>query len=165
MVMRLVNSSLWMYISPNAIWPFMENSYSNTIFVCCFGLIHSTVSAQCRLNLFVHSDLFSASAVYILVSTIPCTLGPALFVGFYLPLILLGLFIMFIFWMFHVHTINFPINLVLGSSPPILAISINLFLWFLDAAVFKVGNYFNITRVGIPSFSVSMGLGYVFSPL
>ena len=27
--MRLINSFLWVYMSPNAIWPFMENSYSN----------------------------------------------------------------------------------------------------------------------------------------
>ena len=37
MVMRLINSFLWVCMSPNAIWPFMENTYSNTLLPYVFG--------------------------------------------------------------------------------------------------------------------------------
>ena len=76
---------------------------------------------------------------------------------FFLP------FIMLIGCMFHAHAIKFPINLMLGAPPPILAISSNTVPWFLDVPGFNVVNFLNITIFGIPHFSVIAGLGYVSS--
>ena len=76
---------------------------------------------------------------------------------FFLP------FIMLIVCMFYAHAIKFPINLMLGVPPPILAISINIVPWFLDAPGFNVVNSLSINIFGIPHFSVIAGLGSVSS--
>ena len=102
---------------------------------------------------------FSTSTITSWVFTIPCTLGSTLFVGFYLTLILFILFIMFIGWMVHVNFIKFPYHLVPGSPIPILAISDNTILWFIDSPGLSIYNSLNITLVGVPSFSVGAGLG------
>ena len=65
--------------------------------------------------------------------------------------------------MVHVHSITFYFHIVLGSPPPILSISRNIFLLFIDTTEFKIFNSLNITHVGVPSFSVGSGLGYVTS--
>ena len=68
---------------------------------------------------------------------------------------------MFVRWVVHVHSIKFPFHIVLGSTPPILAISGNLFLLFLDTPGFKIVKSINITIDGVPYFSVGECLGSV----
>ena len=83
-------------------------------------------------------------------------MAPALIVGFSLSILFFFPFIIYVGCMVHVHTIKFFVHIVLGTPPPILVISSNLALLFLDVPVFKVGNYLNITIVGFPFFLVSM---------
>ena len=68
-----------------------------------------------------------------------------------------------IVWMVHVHYIKFLFHLVLGSPPPILAISGNIFFINLESTGFKIVKSVNITIVAFPSFSVGASLGYVTS--
>ena len=42
-----------------------------------------------------------------------------------------------------------------------MAISGNIFLWFIDSPGFNIVKSLKITIVGVPSFSVGAGLGYV----
>ena len=102
------------------------------------SLGHSIVSANCRLHLLVQSEVFPTSTITSWVFTIPWTLVPALFVRFSLPLFFFVPFIVLVAWMDHVHFIKFPFRLVLGALVPILAISGNLILWFLDSPVFNI---------------------------
>ena len=88
--------------------------------------------------------------------------GTCPFVGgmiFYFP------FIMYIGWMVHVYTIKFHIYIMLGAPPLILSISSNIIPEFLDVSGFNVGNYLDISLVGFPSFSVSVGLVYFYFSL
>ena len=74
---------------------------------CCVNLVHPTVSSKCILHLWGQSEAFATSTISSWVFTAPCTLGHALFVGLYLPLIYFSPFIMNIGWMVHVHSIKF----------------------------------------------------------
>ena len=130
---------------------------------CYLILGHYTVSKKCRLYLWGQSKAFSVSHIYSWVFTIPCTMGSPLFVGLYLPLIFFIPFSMLVGWMFHVHIIKFPFRILLGTPPPILAISGNLFLWFFYSSKFKISKSLNITLVGVAYFSVGSGLGSVNS--
>ena len=65
--------------------------------------------------------------------------------------------------MVHVNYIKCLFHLVLGAPIPILAISGNIVLLFLDYPRFKIFKYLNINIVGVPSFSVDTGLGSVTS--
>ena len=127
------------------VWLVVESNH-----FCYFILVNPTVSEQCRLYLWGKSEWFYASTISILYCTILCTMGPSLFPGLYIPMFFFWPFIMFIEWMVHVHTIKFNIHLMLWAPTPILSISINIVLWFLDALVFKVGKYLNIPIVGVP---------------
>ena len=98
---------------------------------CYVILGHFKIVVKYRLNLLVQSDAFYTSNIYSWVFTIPCSLGPDLFLGFSITLFLFITFIMFVVWMFHVNPIKFPFHIVLGSPIPILAISGNLILWFI----------------------------------
>ena len=70
---------------------------------------------------------------------------------------------MFIGLMVNVHAIKLPMHIVLGAKPLILTIYSNIIIWFFDAPGFKVIKYHKITLVGVPSSSVSVGLGFIFS--
>ena len=52
---------------------------------------------------------------------------------------------------------------MIGEPPPILAISGNILLLFIDYPGFKIVKSLNIALVRIPSFSIGAGLGYVKS--
>ena len=99
-----------------------------------------------------HSESLSTSNIFCWVFTIPCSLGPALFVGFSLPLFFFIPFIMFVFWMFCVHPIKFPFHIVICSPIPIFVVSGSLILRFLDSPIFNIVHSLNITLVGFPSF-------------
>ena len=51
MVMRLINSFLWMYMSPNAIWPFMEKFIFQHAPALCIRVI------QAREMYYSHDDV------------------------------------------------------------------------------------------------------------
>ena len=104
--------------------------YSNNF--CYFIMGYSTISAQCRLNLLVQIKALYTYTITIWVFTIPSSLVPNLFVGFYIPLIFRP-FIMLVGFMVHVHSIKCPFRLVLGSPIPILASFGNPILWFIDS--------------------------------
>ena len=70
---------------------------------------------------------------------------------------------MFISLVVHVHSIKFTLHLILGATPPIMAIYGNIFIWFIDTSGFIIVKYLNITLVWVPSFSVGPGLGYFTS--
>ena len=57
---------------------------------------------------------------------------------------------MFTVWMVNIHSIKFTFYLVLGVPPPILAISGNISLWFLDRPGLKIVKSLNITLFGVP---------------
>ena len=105
---------------------------------CCVRLIHSTVSEKCRLNLWGKSDALDASTIYAWFFTIPCTLGPSLFVGLSLPLFFFIPFIMLVGWMVHIHYINFPFHILLGSPISILTIPSNIIFLLLDSPGFNI---------------------------
>ena len=128
---------------------------------CYLSLRHYIVSAKCILHLWGQSEAFSISTNSSWVFTIPCTLGNALFVGFYLTFYFLSPLIMLVLWMVHVNSIKLPLYPVLGTPPPILDISGNIFLWFLDTPVFKIVKSLNITLLGVNLFSVGAGMGSV----
>ena len=75
------------------VWLFVD--FNN---FCYYSLVNFTVSAQFRLHLWEQSELISATTIYILVSTIPCTLVPTLF--FYY------LFLCFLLNIYHVYCLN-----------------------------------------------------------
>ena len=52
---------------------------------------------------------------------------------------------------------------MLGEPPPILVISGIIFLLFIDSPGFMIVKFLRITIVGVPSFSVGAGMGYVTS--
>ena len=105
----------------------------------------------------------STSNIYSWVFTIPCSQGAALFVGFSIPQILFSPFIMIFGWMVHVHSIKFIFHIVLGAPIPILSISGNNILWFIDYQGFNFFFPLNITMVEVPSFSVSVSrFCYIF---
>ena len=85
-------------------------------------------------------------------------LGPALFAGFSLPLFFFSTFIMIFGCMVDIHSINFLFRIVLGEPPPILAISGNVFLWFIDSPGFKIFKLLNIILFGLPYFSGGVDL-------
>ena len=90
---------------------------------CYLSLGNSIFSVKWRLHLWVYSEAFTASTIYILVYKIPCTLRPALFVGISIPLFIFCPFIMFIGWMVHIYTVKFISHIVIGTPTPILSIS------------------------------------------
>ena len=65
--------------------------------------------------------------------------------------------------MVHLHPIKFAFHTVLGEPIPILTISGNIFLWFIDSTGFNVVKSLNITIVEVPYFSVGVGMCYVTS--
>ena len=93
----------------------------------------------------------------------PLFSGTLPFLGLSLPLIFLNLFVMFVGCMVHLHSIKFPLRLVISTPILILAISGNLILWFLYSPGFKIVKSLNITIVGVPSFIVGKCLGCVIS--
>ena len=105
--------------------------------------------------LFFHFHYFQLSFHYALFSS-TCT-----FFGFSIPMLFFSPFVVLVFWMVHVHSIKFPFGIVFGSPIPILAISGNLVLWFLDFPGFNIVKSLNIPLVVVPSFSVGVGLCYV----
>ena len=127
------------------------------------SLRHSKVSTKWRLNMWGHSEDFSTSTISSWVLTIPCKMWPALFVGFYLPLFFFRQCIILFVWMVHVHYIKFTLHIMFGAPIPILDISGNLILLFLDSPWSNIVNYLNITIVVANSFSVGEGLGSVTS--
>ena len=128
---------------------------------CYVSLRHSKISAQFRLHMWVKSEAFPTSNISSWFFTIPFYLGPPLFVGLFLPLLFFSPFIVIIVWMVHVYSIEFPLNLVIGAPIPILAISGNLILWFLDSPGLKIVKFLKINIIVVPSFSVDTGLGSV----
>ena len=98
---------------------------------CNFSLGHSKISAQCRLHMRGHNEDFSTSTCSSWVLTTLCSLGPALFVGFYIPLLLFIPLIILDVCMVHIQSIKSPLHLVLGVTIPILDISGYLILWFI----------------------------------
>ena len=130
---------------------------------CYVSLGHSTVSTKFRMNIWGKSDYSTISIIYSWVLTTLCTLGPDLFVGFYIPIFFFNPFIMIFGWIVHMNSIKFTFHLVLGSPIPILALSGNLILWHIVSLWFNVVKSLNITLVGVPSFSVGAGLDYFAS--
>ena len=130
---------------------------------CYANLGHTTVSAQCRTNIRGKSEAFYTSTDSSLFFTIHCMLGTAIFKGLTIPLLFFSPFIVFVGWMVYVHPIKFPFHLVLGAPPPILDISGNIFLWFIDSPGFKIVKSLSITLVGFTYFYIGAGLGYVTS--
>ena len=61
--------------------------------------------------------------------------------------------------MVHVYSIKFPFCIVLGAPPPILIISSDLFLWFIDTSGWNIVKSLNIPLVEVPSYSVGAGMG------
>ena len=93
----------------------------------------------------------------------PFYAGNCPFLVLSIHLFFLSSLIVLVVWMVHVHFISFPLHLVLGAPPPILAISGNILLLFIDSPGFNIGKSFNITLVGVTSFSVGSGMGSVNS--
>ena len=108
------------------VWLILESNN-----VCYFSLGNYTVSAQYRLHILGHGELFSTSPTSSWVFTIPCTIILALFYGFSIPLFLFRPFIVIILWMVWVHSIKFTFRIFLGASSPILAIFGNIFFYLL----------------------------------
>ena len=115
------------------VWLVIE---SNNVFYVILG--NSIIRAQCILHLWVQSEAFKTSTISSWVFTVPCSLRPDLFVGFFLPLIFFRIFIVFVGLMVHVHYITFPFHIVLGALIQILAISGNIIFWFIYSPVFKL---------------------------
>ena len=111
------------------------------------------------------SEAISTPTITSWVFTIPCSMEPALFVGFYFTPIFFRPLIVFFGWMVHVNSINSPFHIVHGSPIPVFSISINLIPWFIYSQGFNIVYSLSITFVGVPYFSVVVGagLGYVTS--
>ena len=88
-------------------------------------------------------------------------MGPAHLVEFSLTIIFFSPFIMLVGWMGHVHYITFPFHIVFGTLIPILDISGNLTLLFIESSGLNIANSPNMTIFGVPSFIFGAGLGYV----
>ena len=86
-----------------------------------------------------------------------------LFVGLSLPLFFFVPFIMIIGWVVHVYYIKFPFRIVPGGPIPILDISGNIILWFIDSPGFNIFKSPNITLFWVPYLSVGAVLGSVTS--
>ena len=147
---------LWAVPHPGPlVWQVLESYH---FFI---SLEYSTISAQCRLYLWRQSEAFSTSTIPSWVFTIPYSLVPTIFVGLSLTLIFFIPFTMLVVWMVHVNSIKFPFRPVLGAPIPIMAISGNLVLWFIDYPGFNIVNYLSIELFGVPSFILGLGLGSV----
>ena len=127
------------------------------------SLGRSTVSEKWRLHMWGQSETFSTSNISSWVFTIPCTLVPDFFVGLSLPLFFFVPFIMIIGWVVHVYYIKFPFRIVPGGPIPILDISGNIILWFIDSPGFNIFKSPNITLFWVPYLSVGAVLGSVTS--
>ena len=136
------------------VWMVVESNH-----FCYFILVHSTVSTQLSLHLWGHSEEFLTSTTSSLFFTTPSTLVPALFLVFSLPLFIFRPLIILVGWTVHVNSIKFTFHIVLGAPTPILSISSNIFLWFLDKPGLKIVKSLDINLVGVPSFFVVSGLG------
>ena len=147
---------LWIILAP-----YIDLLWIPLIFYVSMG--HSTISAQFRLHMWGKSEPFPTSNISGWVFTIPCSLVTSLFLGVSLPLIFFGPFILIVVWMVHVHSIKFPLNIVIGAPIPILDISGNLILLFIESPGFKIVKLLRINIFGVPSFSVDTGLGSVTS--
>ena len=126
--------------------------YIPTIFYVILG--HSTISAQCRLHLWGQIEDFSTSTIFSWVFFIPSSLGPSLFVGLYIPLLILGPLTMLYVWVVHVHYIKIIFCLVIGAP---------LFLWYVDSPGLNIVKSLNITLFWFPYFIVGVGMVYVTS--
>ena len=104
---------------------------------------------------------FSTTSTWVVI--IICMLGPDILLSLYITLFLFRPFIMFIVWMVHVHSIKFTFHIVLGAPTPILYISVNIFLWFIDTPWLNIFKSLNVTIVGFPSFSTGEGMVSVYS--
>ena len=98
---------------------------------CCLWLENSAVIAQFRLNIWGHSALFYIFVISLWVSTIPCTLLAALFVGFSNSLLLFWPFIMLFGWIVHVHTIKCTFHIFCGRRHHYWPLQVILSLDFL----------------------------------
>ena len=127
---------------------------------CCCRVIWQ-MSLQFILHLWGRREAFFDSTNSIWVFTIPCTLGPTLFVGFSLPLVFFIKFIISIWWVVHVNFIKLPLHHTIGSPLPIFGVSGNILLWFIDTPGLYIVRSLNITLVRVPYFSVGAFLGYI----
>ena len=82
-------------------------------------LVYSTIIAQLRLHIWIHSEAFSTSTVSSWFSQIPYMIVPSLFVGVSFSLFFFSSFILFVGWIVHVHPIKFPFVLFLGITTTI----------------------------------------------
>ena len=121
------------------------------------SLGHSTVSAKCRLHLWVKSEDFFTFTIFSWDFTIPCTLISDLFLVLSIPLFFFIPFIMIVGWMVHINSIRSPFHLVLGSPIPILAISHGIILWFIESPGFKIVKPLIITLVEVLSCCYGFG--------
>ena len=137
------------------VWLVVE---SNNFFYVSLG--HPTTSSQCTPHMWEHSKDFTTYNIYSWAFIIPCSMVPALFVGFYITLLFFSPFIVIVEY---VNSIQFPFYLVVGAPITTLAISCNLILWFLESLGFNIFMSLSITIFGVPYFSVGAGLGYVTS--
>ena len=128
---------------------------------CFISLGHSTVISKCRLHLWGQSEAFPTSTTSSWIFTIRCTTGPAHYIGFYLLLFLFRPFIVLVGWMVHVHSIKFYLHIVLGTPIPILDVSGNLILWFIDQSWINTVKSLNITFIGVRFFSFGVDLGSI----
>ena len=98
-------------------WPLIFNGYISQWFFYV-SLVHSTISTNFRTHLCGKSEAFSTSTISNRFFTVPCFLWPELFLCFSIYLILFSPFIMIIWWMVHLNSINFPFYLVIGAPIP-----------------------------------------------
>ena len=111
-------------------------------------LVHYTVIAQWRMHMIGQSEWFTIYTISIWIYTVSGTPIPYLFVGLYLFLFVLTPFIMFFGWMVNIHTIKFTLNIVLGTPPPSVAVTSNIFLKLLDAPILKIVKSLKISFIG-----------------
>ena len=127
------------------------------------SLRHYTVSAKFRLNPWVPSEDIYTSTIssWVLQSLIrwylPFFLALSLTLIFFIPII------MFVGCMDYVHSIKFPFRIVFGAPPPILAISDNIFLWFIYSPRSNIFMSLGIILVGVPFFCIGVELGCIIS--
>ena len=156
---RSSETIFWAGTHPESlVWMVLD---SNNIFYISLG--HYKGIAKYRVNLGWQSEAFATSTIYSWVLTIPCMMGIALFVGFYLPLLLFIPLIMIFGWMVYVHSIKFTFHIVPGVPIPILEISGIIILWLIEYPGLNIFKAFSITIVAVTSFSVGVGLVSVAS--
>ena len=119
---------------------------------------HSTICAQCRLNLGRQSDCL---LVLVTVVSQICIKVP-IFMGYLSPLFLkcillfllfLGLLVVLDMVMDHEYPIKFPGHIVVGTPPPVCSIMSDLILNSFDSSRLNVLQVLNITLVDIfPSY-------------